>query len=192
MEPQLHSSPSPRPAEPEVIFDNAFEGLFGIALKGRLTPRLKERLRAIGVDLDRKLNPAYPRDTWKEALTIAREEIFPQFPVGEGMREVGKTVVNGYAETLMGRALASMVRLLGPKRTLARMTKNLRTASNFNDTRFVDLGPTQAEIWVNEGRIHPEYLAGLLEAALRYAGAASPQVTVLAANSEGVTYSARW
>lgn len=192
MESQLQSSPEAKAAEPELIFDNAFEALFGIALKNRLTPRMKERLRGIGVHLDRKLQPAYPRAVWAEALSITREEIFPFLPTPEGFRELGRTVLNGYAETLVGKALASIVRLIGPKRTLARMTKNLRSASNFNDTRFVDLGPTSAEIWVNEGIIHPEYVGGLLEGALRYAGATNPKISVLARDENGCTYSASW
>ena len=40
---------------------------------------------------------------------------------------------SGYEKTLVGSALTAMLRVLGPKRTLERMTRNFRTANNYTE-----------------------------------------------------------
>lgn len=176
----------------EVVFEQAVEGLLVIALKGRVTQTLKQRLKSIGIDLDQRLAPAYPRETWEQVLSITREELYPNASEEEGMRELGRLVVNGFAQTLIGRAVASFVRVVGPMRMMDRMNRNLRAAGNYNDTTLTERGPRACEIWINEARIHPAYCAGLLEAALVYAGVREPKIGIIRRDAKGTTYAVSW
>lgn len=176
----------------EVVFEQAVDGLLLKALRGRISSRLKERLQRIGVELDQPLAPAYPRATWEQILIVSREEVFPERREADGMRELGRLVANGFAQTLIGKAMSGFVKVVGPMRMMSRMTRNLRAAANYNDTRMTERGPNACEVWINESRIHPEYCAGLLEAALVYAGAKEPKVEVLQRDELGTTYTIHW
>src|SRR6476469_7710304 len=96
--------------EPELVFEHTVEGLVQHALKGRITPRLHQRLKTAGLDVTRKLAPAYERHVWASVLQTVCEETFPQLDADHGMRELGKLVVNGYAETFIGKALQGVVK----------------------------------------------------------------------------------
>ncbi len=141
----------------EVVFEQAVEGLLRNALRGKVTPALQERLLRLGVNVEGRLAPAYPRETWEQILIVAREEVFPDEPVEVGMRELGRLVVDGFAATLVGKALRSLVRVIGPMRTLERMTRNLRAAGNYNETRVTPRGPRACEILDQRGA-HPPWL----------------------------------
>lgn len=177
---------------PDLVFQSAVEGLFVHGVGKRSTERLKDRLRKIGLNLDRKFDPAYPRDTWEQVLEITREELFPEMEIDTGYFKIGEAIVDGYSETLIGKALVGVVRLLGPKRTLARMTKNLRSANNYNETAQSDLSENGAEIWINEGKMNPYYFAGIFAATVRFAGAKGVQVTVRKHDETGATYEVVW
>ena len=61
-------------AQERLMFAHAVEALFGRALRGQVTERLKARLRQAGLDLDRPLLPAYPIAVWIAALEISVSE----------------------------------------------------------------------------------------------------------------------
>ena len=65
----------------------------------------------------------------------------------------------------MGKLLFGLTRLIGMERTLTRMTKNLRSGSNFHETRLtrVSHDPIIDEVWMNDVSGLPGYYLGLLE-----------------------------
>ena len=179
-------------AENEVVFQQAVEGLFEHGIPKRLTPALVLRVRELGVDLDGKLDPAYPRATWNAVLAAVRTHAFGDLSEDEAYFQIGRSVVIGYSETLVGRALVGVARLMGPRRMLARMTRNLRSASNYNETRYVDAPDGSVEIWINEAQLHPRYVAGLLYAAVEIAGGKGIEVALSDRDAQGCTYKVRW
>ncbi len=179
-------------AENEVVFQQAVEGLFEHGIPRRLTPALVQRARELGVELDGRLYPAYPRATWNALLTAVRTCAFPELQEDEAYFQIGRSVVIGYSQTLVGRALVGVARLMGPRRMLARMTRNLRSASNYNETRYADLPDGSAEVWVNEAQLHPRYVAGLLYAAVEIAGGKQIDVSLASRDAQGCTYEVRW
>src|SRR5262249_52387161 len=106
--------------EPRYDFAVAYEGLFHRGLGSSLTPRLKARLRAAGLDLDRPFEPAYPADRWPIFLRMTAEELFPAVPIGDALRKMGERFFLGYVETLVGKAMLAAMRVIGPMRSLGR------------------------------------------------------------------------
>lgn len=176
----------------EVIFTDAVQGLFIKGLGARVSPELHAELKAVGLDLRGKLLPAYSRKTWNAAIALAAAHVWPQLGVAEAHVRLGRTIIDGFLETLLGKALAGMAKVLGPTRTLARMKKNLRTGCNYNEVNlFVD-APSDVRFWINEPFIHPGYVQGLLQGTLEISGARNATVEVLTVDSEGTTYRVRW
>lgn len=179
------------PTEPPLVFATAWESLYERGLKGRLTPELREMLRGHGVDFDRPLLPAYSLDAWAQALCATAEALYPALPLEEGTKELGKATFLGLKETAIGKAMFPLLRLLGPKRVLRRMTRSLRNGSNFIDTKLLREGDQDAAIWFNHVR-QVGFYQGVLETALLTAGAQEAHAELGAREGMSIVYELRW
>jgi uncharacterized protein (TIGR02265 family) len=173
-----------------LIFEHTIDGLLR-AIGSRMTPRLELRLKDAGLDLHKKRPPAYPFETWKTFLRICREELYGRLPEAEGYRRFGEDVTGGYFQTLMGSALAGMVRLLGPVRTLKRATQSFRSANNFTETQVKELGPNHWELWMNHVD-HNDFNVGIVKKALETAGAKSVEMEIIPGAGDAATFKIRW
>ena len=176
----------------QVIFSDAVEGLFIKGLGARVTPGLHTELKAVGLDLKGKLLPAYSRKVWNAAIPLAASHVWPELAVAEAHVRLGRTIIDGFKQTLLGKALAGMTKILGPMRTLGRMRKNLRTGGNYNKTNLFADGPSDVRFWINEPFIHPGYVQGLLQGTLEISGARNATVEVISVDTEGALYRVRW
>jgi uncharacterized protein (TIGR02265 family) len=184
-------SSSGAPAD-EVIFAGAVEGLFFKGLGDRVTPQLREELKAIGLDLTKDLLPAYPRKVWNAAIPLAAQHCWPMDDVSMAHVKLGRAIIDGFKRTLLGSALAGMAKVLGPMRTLARMRKNLRTGANYNEVNLTEETSTRVLFWINEPFIHPGYVQGLLEGSLEISGGKNSSVVVISKDEFGTTYRVSW
>ena len=180
------------PLHEQVVFEQTLEGLFLRGLHNKLTPRCRGRLKEDGLDLDRKLLPAYPFDTWMGCLMIAGEEVFAASPQKEAQFRLGELMIDGYKETFLGRAVLGMIRVLGPRRTLQRATQNFRSGNNYTESKVAEKTPTHLELWMNEVGPFPEFTAGIIFAAMRAAGAADVTVEVIAYDGHACTFKVAW
>ncbi len=175
-----------------VVFDHTVEGLFLVALRGRLSATAEACLRRAGLDLSKKLLPAYPFETWRQCLEIAVRDIYSHLPRPEAWRQLGHAVVEGMAQTGLGRATAGVVRLLGPLRALRRLEATLKSADNYLGARVTEYSSTCVEVWLNEVMGQPTYYQGILEASLAMTGAEEGQVELLSYAAGGVTFLVQW
>jgi uncharacterized protein (TIGR02265 family) len=176
----------------KLVFDHTIEGLFLRGLSGQVTPRLKEKLRQAGLDLDRPLLPAYPFDVWMKCIGLAAHELFPGTPEPEAWRRLGERLVEGYRETVMGSAMFTLLKLLGPRRTLHRAQKNFRSGNNYTEVRFTDVAPSVVDVWMNETALASHFTRGALQAGMRTSGAPELQVNIHHSDSQGTTYRVSW
>jgi uncharacterized protein (TIGR02265 family) len=191
-EPQpTRSKPLPT-AQRWVVFDHTVEGLFLRVLRGRLSATAESGLRRLGLDLSKKLLPAYPFQTWKQCLELAATDLYPVLSRPEAWRRLGHDVVEGMCRTVMGRAMMGVARLLGPLRTLRRLDHTLRSAVNYAEARITERSPTCCEVWINEVLGQPTYYQGILEASLALAGAQAIQVEILAHEGGSATFRVEW
>jgi uncharacterized protein (TIGR02265 family) len=175
-----------------LVFSHTVEGLFTRGLSGRVTPGLKEQLRKEGLDLDRPLLPAYPLETWSRCMALAASTLYPGEPQEVALRKLGERMIEGYLETAMGRAMFGVLKLLGPQRTLGRMQKNFRSANNYTEVRISEVGPSEADLWMNEPGFMRFFMQGVLLAGLRGAGAPDVAVTLRHFDDATVTYRIAW
>ncbi|MFN7133306.1 MAG: DUF2378 family protein [Myxococcales bacterium] len=179
-------------ADEKLVFEQTFDGMFHRALKHRVTPRLKERLRGLGVDLDQKLLPAYPVDVWDRALVLTAEELYPGQTLDAALRQLGTAFIYGYQENFLGRAVMAAMRVVGPRRALDRMSKTLRSADNFSTATLVERSPTHCELTLLGHIRNPHFFAGTLVAGAQITGAKDEQIDVLRWDATSAVYSVRW
>jgi uncharacterized protein (TIGR02265 family) len=187
----IHSMPLPM-ARRWMVFDHTVEGLFLVALRGRLPPATVERLRHAGLDLSKKLQPAYPFQVWKQCLEIAAADLYPRLSRAEAWRKLGRAIVEGMSQRVMGRAMVRVSRMLGPLRALQRLDHILNGAGNYVEARVTERSRTCVEVWINEVMGQPTYYQGILEASLVMTGTEVGQVELISLDGFGATYRVSW
>jgi uncharacterized protein (TIGR02265 family) len=175
-----------------MVFDHAVEGLFLVALRGQLSPATQESLRRAGLDLSKKLQPAYPFEVWKKCLEIVAAELYPRLSRAEAWQKLGRAIVEGMSQRVMGRAMVRVSRMLGPLRALKRLDHILNSAGNYVEARVTERSRTCIEVWVNEVMGQPTYYQGILEASLVMTGAEVGQVELISLDGFGATYRVSW
>ena len=182
------------PLDSRVTFPMVFEGLVIRGYAHRLTPLIIERLRAEGLDIERRLLPGYPTRVWYQAVRILAEEVHPDLSYEQGVRETGRAFIRGYFETALGRTVLAVLRLLGPLRSLKRMGRNFRTGNNFSETWVHEDGPGNVRLEVNDPIADsPTFIQGLIEGGMGYVQAKDVQVEVESLLPNGhVVYRVRW
>lgn len=176
----------------QAVFESTVESLYRRGLADRVTPALKNRLRAAGIDLDRPLKAAYPRTAWESCLHATAEELYAEVPREQALFELGRLLVAGAMQTVVGKAVLGLVKVLGPRRTLSRMTRNFRSANNYMETKIEELGANSFMLWINETSNAPTYVAGTVDYGLRAAGAEGLVVEVVRREGRGAVLSVRW
>ncbi|NOK33840.1 DUF2378 family protein [Corallococcus exercitus] len=185
---QEHPVVSP---QEEVVFGHTVEGLL-VALQGHLDGPLRAKLKAVGLDLDRKLEPAYPKAQWYQMLALGSETLFPDLPVSRAHWHLGERFISAYFATNMGRALQGVLKLVGPARTLERTTRNMASGSNYVHVDVERLAPTDYRLKVNDAGTHPEFFGALCHFGTLTTGVKN--LTTVVETREGIsaTYRMRW
>src|SRR4029453_3394206 len=106
--------------------------------------------------------------------------------------KIGEACIDGFRETMLGRAVLSLLRVLGPRRALMRATQNFRAGNNYTESRLKELGPTQFELWMNEGGPDPSFTARTIHARLRVAGAHDIVIETSGYDGHPCTYRINW
>lgn len=174
----------------ELVFSQTVEGL--LRALGPLDAATKGRMQALGVDPDR-LEPAYPADQYVALQRLAVELFAPNQPFPVGIEALGRRFVDGYGETLMGRAVLAGLRLLGPVRALERLSRTLSTGSTFFKTKLEEVRPAVWRLWINRVT-YPGWYVGLVQRGLEHAGAKKVEVRVVehVGPGQGLTLEVTW
>lgn len=182
----------PPPTEANhVIFEHIVDGLLR-ALRPLLSPAGEAKLRELGLDPNGKLNPAYPAQVWASAVKICAADAFPGLSPLEGQRQVAVRTVDVFTGGMLGTAMFSLLRLLGPDRTIGRMTRNLRSGSNYVETRSTQIEPHHYEIWINDVSGVPGFYKGMLERGLDLVGAQGIRIELAEQVEPACTYRVSW
>lgn len=179
-----------RAVKQKLVFDYTMQSLLRV-LGQPLPPEHRAGLTALGVEPDQML-PAYPIETYGAVMDFITGQRWPGLSRDEAGFELGRAFMRAYRETLMGKAVYSVTRVIGPHRTLERMNRNFRSANNYTETRLRKVGPTTYELWFNHAT-STGYFRGLLTEALDKVGTPGLSVT-LASSLEGgeATFRITW
>ncbi|MFO0595403.1 MAG: DUF2378 family protein [Myxococcaceae bacterium] len=172
---------------------------------GKLSPRCVARLRELGFDFDKPLLSAYPLQNWETATEVVVADLFPDRPIADARTAFGRLFMEGFAQTAIGIAVVMVGRAIGVRRTLARMTRNMRNGNNYTSTELVELGKGHVELktsmlpeFLPLWRGKPNYLAeqfvGVLQVALELLHAKDGTVTMKGYDLEHrvATYVVKW
>lgn len=127
--------------EEPVIFSTVVEGTKK-AFGERLTPALLAKLKAAGMDFNSG-QPAYPMDAFLRAFQVLADELVPDEPdANRRYRRLGHDFMAGYVETGLGRATLMMAKLIGLRRALERLGRNMYTTGNYLTVEVINESPT--------------------------------------------------
>lgn len=187
---QEPSAVAPAKAEPRVVFGPSVEALlraFGPPWK----PGALEALRKLGLDPEKPVQAAYPLETYMQLMeTLSRIE-FPELDGEARYLQLGHAFIRGFERTFIGRAQLGLLRLIGPRRTLARLTRSFRTANNYSEANLRELAPNRFEVSFAFVQ-HVGFYQGVLEAGLREVGAKDLVVSLASRVGLSATYQMRW
>jgi uncharacterized protein (TIGR02265 family) len=178
-------------AETQLVFEQAVVGL----LKGigdAMTPAIKQNIKQAGLDLDRKLLPAYGVDAWERIVVSAAQGLYPGLELSTSMARVGARLMDGYFSGGIGKALSVMVKMIGPRQTLKRMQRNFRTANNYSECVLIEHGRADYTLKINEPGALRYMALGILQAGLVYAGAQALTVSIETFDPLNATYRIQW
>jgi uncharacterized protein (TIGR02265 family) len=142
------------------IIDSYLKGLGPL-----FTPQAHQELKAAGLDID-KPPPAIPAAEWLKYQDIFARHAWPHEQHTEQLRLLGRQMLVGWQNTVLGSATAGVFRVLGPHRTLPRLNRAIRTTNNFHESTTEQLGETEALVHVNDVQGRPSYWQGIFQGGL--------------------------
>lgn len=164
----------------KLIFDHTLESLLR-TLERPIPPEQIKALDALGIDLSKPLQPAYPTEVFSSLIGFIGRQRFPRLSEPEADFEVGRAFIEAYTtQTVMGKALKGLLRVIGPHRAIERMSRTFRSANNYTETRLEKLGPSSYELWFNFA-LRPSYFGGMVHGTLMLCGLKQIEVKVLEA-----------
>lgn len=172
-----------------LVFSQTIEGF--LRALGSLNDQDRAALKQCGIDPDKALRPAYPLEEFLAALDWAGQRLAPNEPSIEQHRLLGRRFMDAYKQTLIGRAMVAGMAIIGPWRTLQRLTHNFRTGNNFSETSLERVGPTEARLWCNRTS-RPGWYLGIIGRGLEQAGAKDVQVEVISHDATGGRFLVKW
>lgn len=137
------------------------------------------------------LEPAYPAEHWAEAVKLISADLYSELPFDEQHRQLGRATVKQFADTIMGKAMFTVAKVLGARRSLTRMTNNLKTGANFIETRFTVIDERHQELWINDVSGVPGFYAGLLGVGAEYVEGWADSIELKARDGASCTYELR-
>ena len=175
-----------------LIYSVTVQGLFHLALAGRLSARAREELRAAGLDLDQDLLPAYAITTWLRCLDIVLQDVWPGVPREDAWRQLGRLLIEGLTSTMLGRVMVAAARAMGPRQALSQFNRAFRGSDNYVELRLTERAPSVCELWINDILGRPDYYVGILEKSLEMMAAREPRVTVLRHDAPACVFLLEW
>ena len=177
------------PPTQRIIFAVQAEGLLR-GLDPDVKGSLKTRLKTAGLDADAALPPGWPAEQLKVWLDLASAEIYPDFPVDEAHRRIGRRFLDGWQRTMLGAASAQFLKVLGMKRTLERLTRAFRTGDNFSETSVAFPEAHVGVVTVRSQQL-PHYIAGILDGGLALMKVKG-KVTIEPASGDTMSFRVEW
>ena len=135
-----------------------------------MLPAERQAFLEIGVKDGKSFQAAYPLPDYLKVLEVAAKGRFGHLSEDEGYLALGHLIIAQFENTIMGKAIVPMLRLIGPKRSLLRIERYFRTINNFTTTEVRELGPNHFEVALRSVS-NPGIFQGALEWGGRQTGA---------------------
>ena len=144
-----------------------------------------------GFDVRKRLSVAYPAEQYADLMARLAEARFPHANPDERFLLLGRAFMEGYQQTVMGRALLKLLAVLGPRRVLKQTTRNFRSANNYSRAEVEEVSPRHFRMVVSPVN-HPGWHVGIVTAGLQIAGAANVRMDLASRQGDEATFDIRW
>lgn len=152
-----------------LVFRHTVEGLFVRAYGEKVTPALRERFKAVGLDLN-ALPATVDANVYLAAYELLREHLHPSVPPAEADVMMARGFIDGYFETVIGQLTKMMVRVMPVEAHIERSSRNFEAAVNFVTARVEKLGPRLFRMTVSDYSLSPQFTVGILGRMFEIAG----------------------
>lgn len=173
-----------------VVFSHTMESLLERCASG-LTDEKWAHLATLGISRGHSL-PAYEAALWFQVIEYVARAVYPEREIGAAEYQIGRDFIERYAETLVGRALFALLRLLGTKRTVHRLTRSFRTGTNFTQVEIEDESDTGCIVAFNVVEPRGRMTHGVLSKGLEVAGIPDLKVALESLDGERARYRLSW
>jgi uncharacterized protein (TIGR02265 family) len=189
MEPKPPIRPPSEPAGLPRVPVSVMEGLFVRGLKAE--GRLAERLLSLGYDL-KKPEVHYSVLTYQRCVNAARQEVFGHLSDEEAHRLLGRKMMEGFLETLLGKVVGVAMPMIGPAHVVDRIPRYCAMMGRPDMVpQITPAGDKARRIAFKDTYNRPEFLAGAIEAGMERTHV-RPTVTVEERTPEGYRLFLRW
>jgi len=178
-------------ATERLMFSQVIEAVFIKGLGEKVTPSMKAEIKKAGIDLA-KLQPAYPVEVMEKACKLVTPMLYPGMSESEAFVELGVVSMRGYTETLLGKALIQILRLIGVRRSLLRMHTSMRGGNNFLETSSTVIAGNVIELRYNDVHGMAPFYQGIIEEGGRMAHGKNVRVTTVSSDPPGHTFRVEW
>ncbi|RKH71840.1 DUF2378 family protein [Corallococcus interemptor] len=168
------------PAE-VVIQSTLFESLLRCV---RMDNAMRERMAAAGYDPDRP-RASYPASVFLRCQNLVLQAAYAGRPREEALRQMGRDLVRGYFETLVGKVVNVALKVAGPDRAMKRVALSFRSVMEPVEITSTELGPKDWRVTFQGYPFPSEAAAGCCEEALRQAGASNPSAVLESDDGHG-------
>ncbi len=151
---------------PRIVYRHTVEAFVEQVLvrRGLLTPDFIAELKQLGLDVTQPREQ--PPEVWVAVLRATAARLSPARSVADGLEDVGRAMASGFLESLAGRALFVLLRMLGPHKAFLRMPENIQSADTFTQVKARSLAPGSVELIFNTTLGAPTHTRGILLEAL--------------------------
>lgn len=149
--------------------DSAVESMWLKAHRKHLTPQLKGELRGFGIDLDRPLKPQYENEVLHQGTRMLRRTVYGHIADdAAAYRAIGEAVIDGFFDTVIGKAMANVFKLIGFRKVVERLPQTLQRGNNHVKATIRWTGQNEAVLEVNDTQPHPAINVGVFERAFQH------------------------
>jgi uncharacterized protein (TIGR02265 family) len=174
-------------AQEKMVFSNAIDLLFNVAHKKQLNAEIETCLLQLGINLKKPL-PAYTLTVFVNAIEKSGPLLYPGSDVSSAARKMGAAIVNHADSNLIGKAVMSMAKLVGPRRIIPKLKNSWRAANNYTEVEVKELSEKEFLITFNEPGTMQWYSLGSLEAGFTLIAGKDAKVTIDSATPVSATY----
>ncbi len=162
------------------------------AVEKRLSPKILERLKKDAGIEPAALKPAYPLKTQDAMIKVLAEELYPGKHPDVATYELGTTLMARYSENVLGRAMFSVIRLLGPMRVLKRVPDFFKQGNIYVNVSLNVTGPSSYELDHNEVGRWPHFTRGSMASSGTVIGLKDHAVELLSYDGHRAKYRVSW
>ena len=138
------------------------------------------------------MHPAYPVEQVHQACKLVMPVLFPAMSEEEAFHELGLSSMRGYTETLIGKALMQILKLIGVRRSLLRMHTSMRSGNNYLATSSNVVSANCIELTFSDVSGMPTFYQGIIEQGGVMAHAKNLRVTTTTSAPPGHTFRVEW